>query len=61
MKYLMTLCSIITVLLGGWAGFEGEWFLIIVAFCALIGFVFAEMVFDGQEYVDGYDPDRIKI
>lgn len=53
MRYLIVLCEILSILGGVWAGFAGEWFLVPMAFCLLIGFVFLEMrVVDGTEWVE---------
>lgn len=50
-KCLFALCKILSILGGVWAGFAGEWFLVPIAFCVLIGFVFLEMHLEGTEWV----------
>lgn len=55
LQRLMTFCAILSALAGGWAAFEGEILLVGVACCMLIGFVFLEMLFGGQEHVDGFE------
>lgn len=58
MRNIMILLECLSILAGGYAGYIGEYFLIPIAFCLFIGFVFAEMLFEGREYVDGYEPGR---